>query len=100
MSEYAVTLDGAEHQAQRGLVMRLFTPKRMQENEEYMWGLADRLIDEFIATGKIEVLRGYGYPFALLVIADLLGVPEEDRLEFRGTWEACPSSTRRPSRPR
>ena len=83
MSEYAVALDGAAHQAQRGLVMRLLTPRRMRENEDFMWGLADRLIDEFIETGRIEVLRGYGYPFALLVIADLLGVPEEDHREFR-----------------
>jgi cytochrome P450 len=83
MSEYAVALDGAEHHAQRGLALRLFTPKRMRENEEYTWGLADRQIDEFIGTGKVEVLRGYGYPFALLVIADLLGVPEEDHRVFR-----------------
>ena len=83
MSEYAVALDGAAHQAQRGLALRLFTPKRMRENEAFTWGLADRQIDEFLDTGKIEVLKGYGYPFALLVIADLLGVPEEDHREFR-----------------
>ena len=57
MSEYAVALDGDEHHAQRGLALRLFTPKRMRENEEYTWGLADRQIDEFIGTGKVEVLQ-------------------------------------------
>jgi cytochrome P450 len=83
MSEYLVTMDPPDHQAQRGLLMRLLTPKRMAENEAFMWGLADRQIDEFIGTGKVEAFRAYGYPFALLVIADLLGVPEEDHLAFR-----------------
>lgn len=93
MSEYAVTLDGPAHQAQRGLVMRLLTPKRMKENEAFMWGLADRQIDEWIGTGKVEVLRGYGSPFALLVIADLLGVPEDDHREFRKHLSGLPQVT-------
>jgi cytochrome P450 len=83
MAEYLITMDPPAHQSQRGLVMRLLTPKRMKENEEFMWRLADRQIDEFIGAGKVEVLRGYGQPFSLLVIADLLGVPEEDHREFR-----------------
>jgi cytochrome P450 len=83
MSEYVITQDPPTHQAHRGLVMRLLTPRRMRENEEFMWGLADRQIDELLETGRCEVLRQYGQPFALLVIADLLGVPEEDHREFR-----------------
>ena len=42
MSEYLITQDPPTHPAQRGLLMRLLTPKRMRENEEFMWGLADR----------------------------------------------------------
>lgn len=83
MHEYVVTLDPPDHHAHRSLVMRLLTPKRVRENEAFMWGLADRQIDEFIGNGKVEVFREYGQPFALLVIADLLGVPEEDHREFR-----------------
>jgi cytochrome P450 len=87
MCEYAVTMDPPLHERQRGLMMRLLTPKRMAENEAFMWGLADRQIDEFLppgaTEGRVEVQREYGQPFAALVITDLLGVPEEDRLEFR-----------------
>jgi cytochrome P450 len=82
MNEYMVTQDVPAHDAHRGLIQRLFTPKRMRENEEFMWRLADRQIDTFIDTGTFEVLRDYGQPFAVLVIADLLGVPEEDHREF------------------
>jgi len=83
MAEYLVAQDPPEHAAQRGLLMRLLTPKRMRENEAFMWGLADRQIDAFVDRGSFEVLTDYAHPFALLVIADLLGVPEEDRDSFR-----------------
>jgi cytochrome P450 len=91
MSEYAVALDQPEHQAQRGLIMRVFTPKRMKENEAFMYGLADRLIDEHLPSGTIETQSGFGPVFALLVIADLLGVPEEDRDDFRAHMTGLPT---------
>ena len=47
-----------------------------------MWRLADRLIDTFHAAGKVELLNEYAQPFALLTIADLLGVPEADHAAF------------------
>jgi cytochrome P450 len=59
------------------------TPKRLKENEAFMWRLADRQLDEFLAQGRCEFIRDYAQPFALLVIADLLGVPQEDHELFR-----------------
>ena len=70
------------------LLSRLLTPKRLKENEDFMWRLADRHIDEFIADGKCEFLAAYAKPFSLLVVADLLGVPEEDHEEFREAFGA------------
>jgi cytochrome P450 len=64
------------------------TPKRLKENEDFMWRLADRHIDEFIADGRCEFLAAYARPFSLLVVADLLGVPEEDHEEFRDAFGA------------
>ncbi|HEX2737298.1 MAG TPA: cytochrome P450 [Acidimicrobiia bacterium] len=83
MSDQLLTFDPPIHTAHRGLLMRLITPKRLRENEEFMWRLADTQIDEFIDRGECEFIRGYGQPFAMLVIADLLGVPESDHELFR-----------------
>lgn len=83
MSEHMVTMDPPEHSRARSLLRRLLTPRRLAENERYMWRLADRQLDEFIADGRCEFLSAYAKPFSLLVIADVLGVPEEDRAEFR-----------------
>jgi len=65
------------------LLLRLITPKRLKENEAFMWRLADQQIDEFIANGKCEFITEFAGPFTMLVIADLLGVPEEDHDRFR-----------------
>ncbi len=83
MSDQLLTFDPPIHTAHRALLMRLITPKRLRENEEFMWQLADRQIDEFLARGDGEFIRGYGQPFAMLVVADLLGVPESDHALFR-----------------
>jgi cytochrome P450 len=81
-SDQLPTFDPPKHTAHRGLLMRLITPKRLKENEEFMWRLADRQIDAFLPNGACEFVSEYAAPFTLLVIADLLGVPEEDRTRF------------------
>ena len=81
--EHMVVMDPPEHGKARSLLGRLLTPRRLQENKDYIWHLADRQFDEFIANGRCEFLSEYAKPFATLAIADLLGVPDEDRPEIR-----------------
>jgi cytochrome P450 len=82
MSDQLPTMDPPTHTDHRALLMRLITPKRLKENEEAMGRLADRVLDRFLADGEGEFISGFAGPFTLLVIADLLGVPEEDQSEF------------------
>ncbi|MBX7435433.1 cytochrome P450 [Mycobacterium sp. Y57] len=82
-SEFMVTMDGENHEAQRNLLRKLLTPRRLKENEAALAGIADRCIDAFIGTGRCEVVNEYGKPFTTWAIADLLGVPEEDRAEVQ-----------------
>ena len=83
MHEHMVTMDPPEHTRERALLMRLLTPKRLKDNEDFMWRLADRQLDEFVATGRCEFISAYSQPFAMLVVADLLGVPESEHQRFR-----------------
>jgi cytochrome P450 len=83
MAEHVVTMDADAHAKTRGLLAKLITPKRLSENEEFMWRLADQQLDTFIDKGACEFMEDYAKPFAMLVIADLLGVPLEDHIEFR-----------------
>ncbi|KGI69159.1 cytochrome P450 [Mycolicibacterium rufum] len=78
-SDQLPTLDPPTHTDHRALLMRLITPKRLKENEDAMWQLADDILDDFLAPGSGEFITGFAGPFTLRVIADLLGVPDEDR---------------------
>jgi len=83
MAEHMVTMDPPDHTRERALLMRLITPKRLKDNEDFMWRLADQQLDEFVADGSCEFITAYAQPFAMLAVADLLGVPEEDHQRFR-----------------
>jgi len=83
MSDQVITFDPPKHTDHRGLLMRLLTPRRLKENEAFMWDYADRQIDEFVDKGSCEFITEYASPFAMLIIADLLGVPREDHELFR-----------------
>jgi cytochrome P450 len=83
INEHLVVMDPPAHERARSLLSKLLTPKRLKENEDYMWQLVDRQLDEFIVNGRCEFLSEYARPFATLAITDLLGVPEEDRDEIR-----------------
>lgn len=80
---YMATWDAPEHHAYRSLLTGLFTARRLKENEDFMWRLADQELDKFLARGTCEFIREYSEPFALLVIADLLGVPQTELARFR-----------------
>lgn len=80
--EHMVVMDPPAHERARSLLSKLLTPRRLKENEDYMWQLADSQLDHVISAGRCEFLSEYAKPFATSAIIDLLGVPEEDRPEF------------------
>lgn len=93
LSDQLPTLDPPTHTAHRGLLMRLITPKRLKENEEAMWDMADKVLDEYLAAGKGDMIRDFAGPFTLYIIADLLGVPPEDQQEFLNALQRDPHRT-------
>jgi len=91
MHEHMVTMDPPMHTRERAILMRLLTPKRLKENEAFMWRTADRLLDEFIGDGHCEFISAFGQPFAMLAVADVLGVPAEDHAAFRQIFGLSPT---------
>jgi cytochrome P450 len=92
-SGYMATLDPPRHTSVRGLLARLMTPRRLKENEEFIWALADRQLDAILPAGRCEFWADYAHAVAMLVIADLLGVPAEDHDTFRANLAAARQST-------
>jgi len=77
-----VTYDGTFHASNRSIITRLFTPSRLRQNQAFMMAYADKLANDLVARGRCELISDFALPFATSVIADLLGIPEEDRQLF------------------
>ncbi|CUU54577.1 Cytochrome P450 [Parafrankia irregularis] len=92
MSDQLPVMDPPTHTAHRALLMRLITPKRLKENEAQIWNLVDQMLDPYLASGEGDYISGFAGPFTLLIIADLLGVPEEDQEEFLDRLQRRPES--------
>ena len=82
-SDQLPSFDPPKHTAHRGLLMRLITPKRLKENEAFLWAFADQTMAPILERGSCELIQDYSIPYTVMVVADLLGVPDEDRDEFR-----------------
>jgi len=95
-NDQIVSSDPPGHTAQRALLMGLITPKRLKENEEFIWRLTDRQLDAVLSQGTAEIISAYAQPYTLLVIADLMGVPGEDHaalLAKRGFGHGMPGAS-------
>jgi cytochrome P450 len=78
-SEQFISYDGQRHAASRSLLRSLFMPSRLRANENYMRELADRMVSAAVRKGQSEIISELATPYVTLVIADLLGIPEDDR---------------------
>ena len=80
-----VSLDDPEHAWQRRLVSRGFTPSRITEMLDHIRDVARELVDAVAARGECDFVEDIAKPLPLIVIAELLGLPVEDRQQL-GEW--------------
>ncbi len=85
-----ITYDGEKHANARSLLNPLFTPSRLKANYDFMHSYGDQMMRELVAKGGCEAINQMATPFVTMVIADLLGVPDDDREEFRKLIDAGP----------
>ena len=88
---HLATFDGQHHAEHRALLGALLTYKRLRANEDYLKGLADRVIDGFAAQGRCDAACDYAHAVATYAISDLMGIPEADRADLVAMLGAPPS---------
>lgn len=74
-----IDTDPPEHTRLRNIVNRGFTPKPMRLMEDHFREVAVRLIDDALAAGSVEFVESVSSELPLVAIAELLGIPYEDR---------------------
>lgn len=78
-----IFMDPPEHTIHRALVSRAFTPRRMTALEDEVRAMCADMLDPFEGAGGFDYVQDFGAQLPSRVIAQLVGVPEEDREEQR-----------------
>jgi cholest-4-en-3-one 26-monooxygenase len=74
-----LTMDAPEHTRYRKLVNRGFTPRRMRMLEPHIREVANQILDDVIEAGECDFVVDVAAELPLQVIAEMIGVPHEDR---------------------
>lgn len=72
-----INRDDPDHQQQRMLVARQFTPRAVRQIEDRLRVIVNELIDDVIADGTCEAIESLASPLPAIVIGDKLGFPPE-----------------------
>jgi cytochrome P450 len=82
LSEWVLFLDPPRHTQVRKLLNRGFTPETIARNRPRIGQLFDGLLDQWITSGKGDIMGSLIHPFPALVIADWMGLPKEKWTQF------------------
>ena len=80
-------LDAPDHTRLRALVHKAFTPRLIERSRNRIQEITDELLDAVRNRAGMDVIQDYALPLPTTIIAEMLGVPAEDRHKFH-RWSA------------
>jgi len=83
IAEWMVTSDPPMHTRLRKLTTKAFHPRKFVAMEDQIRALVDGYIDDFIAGGETDLVKGIAFPLPAAVISELIGAPHEDAERFK-----------------
>jgi cytochrome P450 len=86
-------VDVPDHTRLRSLVQKVFTARLIESLRERIQSLAEKLVTETQPKGRMDLIRDYAVPIPTTIIAEMLGVPAEDRHKFHRWSSTAISST-------
>jgi hypothetical protein len=78
-SNIMLVFDGDKHRRVRGLVSKVFTPTALKSLTSIVEQMVAELLDPLESDGGMELVQDFAYPLPAIVIAELMGLPWEDR---------------------
>ena len=82
LTRQMLSQDPPDHTRLRKLVSQAFTPRRIERLRARIQVVCDELLEAATRTGSFDLIRDYALPIPLTVIAELLGIPAQDRQRF------------------
>jgi cytochrome P450 len=80
--------DPPDHTRLRGLVVKAFTARRVEDMRPRIQAVVDQTLDRIIPRGSMDLIEDYAFRLPVTIICDMLGIPEEHRdLFYAGSRE-------------
>lgn len=83
-STWMLNQNPPDHTRLRSLVNRAFTPAMVNSMRDHIQEIANRLLDDVAQKGEMDIVQDFAFPLPVTVIAEMLGVPPEDRNIIKG----------------
>jgi pimeloyl-[acyl-carrier protein] synthase len=87
-AQWMLFRDPPDHTRLRGLVNKAFTPRAVEALRQHIEGIVANLLAKQEGQATFDLISALAYQLPVLVICELLGVPEKDRQRF-GAWSAA-----------
>jgi len=78
-----ISTDPPRHRKLRSLVTQAFTPRAVEALAPRITEIVAEYLERVPAAGRMDVIQDLGYPLPVIVIAELLGIPSQDRQRFK-----------------
>ncbi|RXG91344.1 cytochrome P450 [Bradyrhizobium zhanjiangense] len=82
MSHWMLQADPPDHTRLRGLVVKAFTARRVEDMRPRIQEIVDQTIDAVIDRGHMDLIEDFAFRLPVTIICDMLGIPEEHRETF------------------
>jgi cytochrome P450 len=82
MSHWMLQQDPPDHTRLRGLVVKAFTARRIEDMRPRIQQVVDQTIDAVEADGHMDLIEDFAFRLPVTIICDMLGIPEEHREVF------------------
>ncbi|NMP23761.1 cytochrome P450 [Sulfobacillus harzensis] len=88
-----IGMNPPRHRKMRDLVSRAFTPRAVENLTERIRGIVQELLRDPLRERTMDMVRDFTYPLPVIVIAEMLGIPTQDRSTFKAWSDAIVAST-------
>src|SRR6516164_9695297 len=82
MSHWMLQQDPPDHTRLRGLVVKAFTARRVEDMRPRIQEVVDQTIDRVAERGRMDLIEDFAFRLPVTIICDMLGIPEEHREAF------------------
>src|ERR1700693_1518163 len=82
MSHWMLQQDPPDHTRLRGLVVKAFTARRVEDMRPRIQEIVDQTLDRVAPQGQMDLIEDFAFRLPVTIICDMLGIPEEHREVF------------------